>query len=57
MRKQLLIACLLLLSICSYAQQITVKGIVTSATDKEPLIGATIQVKGSGTGHHHRHRW
>ena len=50
MRKQLLIACLLLLSICSYAQQITVKGIVTSATDKEPLIGATIQVKGSGTG-------
>lgn len=50
MRKQLLFACLLLLSICSYAQQITVKGIVTSATDKEPLIGATIQVKGSGTG-------
>jgi len=38
---------------CQYAagaQQITVKGIVTSATDKEPLIGATIQVKGSGTG-------
>lgn len=50
MRKQLLIVCLLLLSICSYAQQITVKGIVTSVTDKEPLIGATIQVKGSGTG-------
>ena len=23
---------------------------MTSATDKEPLIGATIQVKGSGTG-------
>ncbi len=50
MRKQLLIACLLLLSICGYAQQITVKGIVTSATDKEPLIGATIQVKGGGSG-------
>ena len=50
MRKQLLIACLLLLSICSYAQQITIKGIVTSATDKEPLIGATVQVKGTGSG-------
>ncbi|MDO4164710.1 MAG: TonB-dependent receptor [Bacteroides sp.] len=50
MRKQLLIACLLLLSVCGYAQQLTVKGIVTSGTDNEPLIGATIQVKGLGTG-------
>nr|WP_129731007.1 TonB-dependent receptor [Parabacteroides goldsteinii] len=50
MRKQLLITCLLLLALCGYAQQITVKGIVTSATDSEPLIGATIQIKGAGSG-------
>ena len=42
--------CLALVSLCGYAQQITVKGVVTSATDKEPLIGATVQVKGAGTG-------
>lgn len=49
MKKQILIACLLLLSLCGYAQ-ITVRGIVTSATDNEPLIGTTIQVKGTGNG-------
>lgn len=36
MKKQLLIVCLLLLSLCSYAQTLTVKGTVTSASDKEP---------------------
>ena len=50
MKKQLLIVCLLVLSLCSYAQQITVKGVVTSASDNLPMIGATIQVKGTGTG-------
>lgn len=50
MRKEIFIACLLLLSLCGYAQQTTVKGTVTSAVDQEPLIGATIQVKGAGTG-------
>lgn len=50
MRKQILIIALLLLSLCGHAQQIVVKGVVTSATDKEPLIGATVQVKGSGAG-------
>ena len=30
MRKQILIMCLLLLSVCGYAQQITVKGVVTA---------------------------
>lgn len=50
MKKQLLFWCLALISLCGYAQQITVKGVVTSATDKEPLIGATVQVKGAGTG-------
>lgn len=49
MRKQILIACLLLLSLCGYAQN-TVRGVVTSATDNEPIIGATIQVKGTGEG-------
>ena len=30
--------------------EITVKGVVTSATDQQPLIGTTVQVKGTGTG-------
>ncbi len=49
MKKQILVLCLALISLCAHAQ-ITVKGIVTSATDNEPLIGATIQVKGTGHG-------
>lgn len=49
MKKQILLLCLALISLCSYAQT-TVKGVVTSATDKEPLIGATVQVKGAGNG-------
>lgn len=50
MRKQILITCLLLLSVCGFAQQITVKGIVTSDTDKLGLIGATVQIKGTTQG-------
>ena len=50
MKKQILLSCLALTSLCSYAQTITVKGVVTSASDKEPMIGATVQVKGTGTG-------
>lgn len=50
MKKQFLIVCLLLLSLCGYAQTLTVKGIVTSASDKEPMIGATVQIKGTGNG-------
>lgn len=49
MKKQIIFLCLALMSLCSYAQT-TVKGTVTSATDKEPLIGATVQVKSSGAG-------
>lgn len=49
MKKQILLLCLALMSLCSYAQT-TVKGVVISATDKEPLIGTTIQVKGTGAG-------
>ena len=50
MKKQILLLCLALTSLCSYAQTITVKGVVTSASDKEPMIGATVQVTGTGTG-------
>lgn len=50
MRKQILITCLLLLSVCGFAQQITVKGIVTSDADKLGLIGATVQIKGTTKG-------
>lgn len=51
MRKYaVILTSLLLLSLYGYAQQITVKGEVSSSADKEPLIGATVQVKGSGTG-------
>lgn len=50
MKKQILLLCLALLSLCGYAQQITVKGVVTSASDKLPMIGATVQVKGAATG-------
>jgi len=50
MKKQFLVLCLMLLSICGYAQTITVKGTVTSASDKLPMIGATVQVKGAGAG-------
>lgn len=32
------------------AQSVTVKGTVTSAADGEPLIGATVIVKGTSTG-------
>ena len=49
MKKQILLLCLALISLCGYAQT-TVKGVVTSASDKEPLIGATVQIKGAGTG-------
>ncbi len=49
MRKQLIILCLLLVSFYTHAQ-ITVKGVVTSAADSEPMIGATVQVKGTFSG-------
>ena len=32
------------------AQEITVKGTVISSADNEPMIGATVKVKGTGTG-------
>ncbi len=44
-----LIACLLLFTTASFAQQKTVTGKVTGDKDKQPVIGATVSVKGSTT--------
>lgn len=48
--RQIIFVFLCLLSLGGYAQQGTVKGVVTSATDNELMIGATVQVKGAGSG-------
>ena len=50
MKKQILLLCLALISLCGYAQNITVKGVVTSAADKEPMIGLTALIKGTTNG-------
>lgn len=44
------VACLLAGISLAGAQNLTVKGTVTSAADGEPLVGATVQVKGTSTG-------
>ena len=44
-----LIACLLLFTTASFAQQKTVTGKVTGDKDKQPVVGATISVKGTTT--------
>ncbi len=44
-----LIACLLLFTTVSFAQQKTVTGKVTGDKDKQPIFGATVAVKGSNT--------
>ena len=45
MRKQLLLLLFSIFAVVGYAR--TVSGVVTSATDKEPLIGATVKVVGT----------
>lgn len=50
MKKAILILCAVLLSVTAWAQNLTVKGRVLSAMDNEPLIGATVMVKGSTNG-------
>lgn len=50
MKKAILILCAVLLSVTAWAQNLTVKGRVLSAMDNEPLIGATVMVKGSANG-------
>lgn len=47
--KGLLFACMWIVSIGLFAQNITVTGTVTDANN-EPVIGATVRVKGSSSG-------
>lgn len=49
MKKIFLLLCVAFISLFAHAQT-SVKGIVTSATDGDALIGATIQIKGTGSG-------
>ncbi len=44
-----LIACLLLFSTITFAQQKTVTGKITGDKDKQPIFGATVSVKGTNT--------
>ena len=46
----ILFLCLLLLPGVAYAQKRQIEGTVISQEDKEPLIGATVIVKGSLSG-------
>ncbi len=48
MKKQLLLALFSLLAVLGYAR--TVTGVVTQASDGEPIIGATVQVHGTSRG-------
>ena len=50
MKKYILTLCLALIGLSMMAQNITVSGVVTSKTDGEPLIGATVRVKGTNQG-------
>lgn len=50
MKRQLFILIAVMLGLMASAQNITVKGRVMSKTDGEPLIGATVSVKGSTNG-------
>src|SRR5512133_2061401 len=43
-----LISCMV--SFTAYAQQRTVSGTVTSSDDGQPVIGCTVQIKGTSTG-------
>ena len=48
MKKQLLLLLFSLFAVMGYAR--TVTGVVTSASDKEPIIGASVQVQGTTRG-------
>ena len=48
--KSVAAALLLLVGVSSYAQNITVSGVVRDANTNEPIIGAAVMVKGSSTG-------
>ena len=44
-------------SFCCLAQQKTITGVITDKTDGLPVIGATIQVKGTSSGSSYRRGW
>lgn len=48
----MMLGCILALQVQAQTQvqQTVIKGVVTSAEDKQPLIGATVKVKGTGNG-------
>ena len=50
MKKYILTICLALLGLTAMAQEIAVSGLVVSKSDGEPLIGATVRVKGTSKG-------
>ncbi len=50
MKQLTLLFCFLLLPLCSMAQTMKVEGTVISAGDQEPLIGASVSVKGATHG-------
>ena len=50
MKKYILTMIFALLGLTMMAQNLTVKGVVTSKTDGEPLIGATVRVQGTSQG-------
>ncbi|MDE5683358.1 MAG: SusC/RagA family TonB-linked outer membrane protein, partial [Muribaculaceae bacterium] len=50
MKRQLLFLCAALIGLVAMAQNLTVKGTVISAADNEPLIGASVTLKGANNG-------
>ncbi|MDE5661050.1 MAG: SusC/RagA family TonB-linked outer membrane protein, partial [Muribaculaceae bacterium] len=50
MKKHILFLFLALLGMVASAQNLTVKGVVSSAADNEPLIGASVAIKGAQGG-------
>ena len=50
MKKHLLLIAILITSTALYAQKFTLSGIVTDPSSKEPLVGASVVVKGTTTG-------
>ena len=49
-RSILLLLLTTVLSLGAFAQTTTVSGVITSSEDGEPLIGATVKVKGTTVG-------
>ena len=50
MKRYILTMLIAVVALVANAQDVTVKGTVISSVDNEPMIGATVKVKGTGTG-------